>query len=462
MSGKQKQIEASTSNLAQGQLEQVVQKILRGSVHVISHAGASQYARPGGGVSACGLAALNCARVVLGKEQDGLRDDALLQNLMSLETAREIMSICTQWSTEAHLEVEEIYKVPIFTRYMRLVSTKYSRPGFKQFKTLLTELAVIDTSAAVIITRPPEIIACVKISVHGEPLFLIFDSHPRPCHPNGAGFIFSTSINYTANHLNDLLSVDRRLLDGDMQWQAQLLANFSGHTFVHIRDNPADLTQTILESSLAILALQAEVADMKYRNSSLEDNNKRLEQKANDAEMKHRRSFDLYGSPPSQAWNRNTTIGLSGYSHPWTPVRYVDNRPGTSCKSSASRESSSYAHAAAKPSPYLEGSSYSTHNLDVGYPPSRSIAAGSTQDSMNQHADEDLALAVAIEKQREFEEEDRRLREERESLANVASAMFSCGICLEEQSEDYSPRHTLKEAHIPLTIWMSAIPPLGQ
>lgn len=55
------------------------------SQHVVSFAGRSQY-NGGGGASACGLAALNCARVVLGKERDGVKDVDLLQDMMKKET----------------------------------------------------------------------------------------------------------------------------------------------------------------------------------------------------------------------------------------------------------------------------------------------------------------------------------------------------------------------------------------
>ena len=34
--------------------------------YVVTHPGLSQYSKSGGGTSACGLAALNCARIVLG------------------------------------------------------------------------------------------------------------------------------------------------------------------------------------------------------------------------------------------------------------------------------------------------------------------------------------------------------------------------------------------------------------
>lgn len=62
-------------------------KILSGREHVVSFPGRSQYGPDGGGVSACGLAALNCARVILGKERDGMRGEHILRDMMKRETA---------------------------------------------------------------------------------------------------------------------------------------------------------------------------------------------------------------------------------------------------------------------------------------------------------------------------------------------------------------------------------------
>lgn len=64
-----------------------VAKVLNGREHVASFQGRSQYGTEGGGVAACGLAALNCARVVLGKERDGVLGEQILSDLMKQETA---------------------------------------------------------------------------------------------------------------------------------------------------------------------------------------------------------------------------------------------------------------------------------------------------------------------------------------------------------------------------------------
>lgn len=66
--------------------DDVVLGILRGVQHVVTHSGISQY--QAGGLSACGLAALNCARVILTKEKEGLSGEALLNELVQEEMAR--------------------------------------------------------------------------------------------------------------------------------------------------------------------------------------------------------------------------------------------------------------------------------------------------------------------------------------------------------------------------------------
>jgi hypothetical protein len=53
------------------------------SEHVVSYGGTSQYNRDGTGASACGLAALNFARIVFSIEQSGLQDTTLLQAVLA-------------------------------------------------------------------------------------------------------------------------------------------------------------------------------------------------------------------------------------------------------------------------------------------------------------------------------------------------------------------------------------------
>lgn len=130
--------------------------LLDGTEHVVSHEGTSQYNRDGSGAAACGLAALNFARVVFLKEQDGLRDAPLLQAVLSRECAevrqycplplppsiallpQETIAVCALWSGNLHLEVEDICRVPVFEKTLKLKTTTYGLPGVHHFKSLLT------------------------------------------------------------------------------------------------------------------------------------------------------------------------------------------------------------------------------------------------------------------------------------------------------------------------------------
>ena len=170
-------------------------------------------------------------------------------------------------------------------------------------------------SAAIVITRPPEIITCVKISIPGgADVFMVFDSHSRPDHPCGAGFTFSTSIDVIAYYLDNLLAVDQSILsDHSLQWQTQLLANFSGLLFVaktnRFDSNPIEAERAMIESSLTILALRAEVDELKFQTASLQKDLQAAEHKM---EEERWHSYKPQNPPKSSR--------KSSESYEWTPA----------------------------------------------------------------------------------------------------------------------------------------------
>ena len=84
-------------------------------------------------------------------------------------------------------------------------------------------MAPLQKSAVVIITRPPEIITCFKVTdvTSEQNACVIFDSYPRPSHPEGAGLIFSSPLENTAKILESILHVSTDLISSpDLQWEA--------------------------------------------------------------------------------------------------------------------------------------------------------------------------------------------------------------------------------------------------
>ncbi|THH22126.1 hypothetical protein EUX98_g8250 [Antrodiella citrinella] len=374
----------------------------------------------GGGASACGLAALNCARIILGKERDGLKGVALLEEMVKKETLEDILRICFHWSTPAHLDVDDILKAPIFDKTLTPLWSQYNRPRRDQFRALL---------AFVLNVTPSEEIVCLlKITTETKDVFVLFDSHPRHNHPEGAAFIFHPDLEAAADYLSELFKYDPHLLtDTSLQWQAQLLANYSGYAFTikSTLSDSVELVDAVLESSLEVLALKAERAslqvaynDLQSQVDNLSEGNARLE----DQVMTLRRAFSTGQQMPSQPSSVFSTVWRSSSSSSFEPIASSSKLPGTSSATTAATST--------KPNGKMIMHAVEEKDDDD--------FVFATRIQLEWQADsEDIGESahLAAEKQREFEEEDHRLRVQMRDLQATVPATFHCGVCFEEHSE---------------------------
>ena|SRR6266850_316110 len=313
----------------------------------------------------------------------------------------------------------------------------------------------LELSAVAIITRPPEIIACLKLRIKTRNVFIIFDSHPRPSYPNGAGMTANTSIEGTARRLTELLpTVD--LPDSFLQWQAQLLANYSGHIFVpHGAEMSTPiLWQAVLESSLAQLSMQAELADLRSQNDHLKGEQQRLESEIKEAEVRSRRQERLIQQFES-------SVASSEYHRASTPPRHMSpsnhhshypssSRASTSTSTSTlasssadSRSSRAYGHSGTLPTPRPtppfdreDGISYAMRLQRKFDEEDRDLSAQRTELARSAHFDRQDGISYAMRLQREFDEEDRALSAQRTDLAKSAQRLFECSICMDEMPVD--------------------------
>ncbi|KAF7308998.1 RING-type domain-containing protein [Mycena kentingensis (nom. inval.)] len=429
----------------------VVEEALAGREVIVSHPGASQYQV--GGIAACGLAGLNFVRVALARVESGFKGRALLKDLVSRKTSEEIISICSQWQSNGHLEVEEIAQVPLFERAFELNASIFGAPSLREFERVLSTLKSLHKHAAVCVTRPPEIVTIFKLEVDSTDMFVIFDSHPRPTHPNGAGFVVNSSIHATASHLDNLLAVDARLVaDTSLQWQTQLLANFSGHFFIP-KSSPVNtlegMTQAVLESSLVALRLQAQVAELQSLNTALMRERTVLETDAQELREKYLTVKAKY---------KSLAKGAPTYRDAAQPIASTSKLPAPPKEEPPKNlDALEYFHNASNiqrpsrvPPQSMDRLIAQQMQMDVvseQFPP---LSASSSRRRKNQDADFLLAAKMqseweqreredairAVEKQREFEAEDMRLNAERAALQRMQQKVFSCPLCLEQLPED--------------------------
>jgi len=334
----------------------------------------------------------------------------------------------------------------------------------------------LQKSAAVIITRPPEIIACLKVtdtnSEHNA--YIVFDSHPRPSHPDGAGLIFSSSLDSAAKILRSILHVDKDLISSpDLQWEAQLLTNCSGHTFI-AKNEPLDAEKSILESSLAVLALRAEVKELKQQNNALASQNGKFEEEVATLEyavkqekmkaaraitystaltrQEHKQGFRDYYQPNAVAGPSRPPIHDRVPWYNGAQSIFFDNPRPTSAKI---YQQDTVAGPSQLPS-YARVLQYKgAQSIFADNPPPVPTKKQSTyefEDDMDmlekmqidffkedsKESVQDLNAAFKLQKM--FDAEDAGLRYQQAELETHFQARFHCGICLEECPEDDAAR----------------------
>ncbi|KAF9230709.1 hypothetical protein BU15DRAFT_91060 [Melanogaster broomeanus] len=363
-------------------------EVLAGYDRMVTFSGTSQFKAQG--VSACGLAAFNFAKITFQIEQN----------------KGNISDVLNEIGTKKVIEKSRIYIMCHSSKSLsKLVSTKYGLPRPKHFKRVLQDMREIKASAVVIITRPPEIIACLKLAsaTPDRPIFIVFDSHPLA---------------------------------------SQLLAHCSGHIFV--ADNQRqDAEESVIQSSLAVLSLRAEIEELKRQNRSLSAENQRLETEVDGLRDAMRQE---------QIKAKHVAAFAKDYSNQRYPVRSI----GT------------YSNAVAGPSRRPDlivnrmGQSGGARSIFADNPPpvpaTKLPTYGLELAERIQIKDLDSSsqtLTIARQLQNQFDAEDQQLRRQHAELADHVQATFPCGICLEEQPQDNAATvdgcsHTIQDHRFPI------------
>lgn len=297
-------------------------------------------------------------------------------------------------------------------------------------------------SCAVVITRPPEIVVCFKLiqKEEDEPqdLYAVFDSHPRPIHPDGAAFVFGTSATDIAEYLFDILPLGEKLpnnatLPTGLQWQAQLLsavrADFFQHSGKDVRMS-ADAERALMSASCSILRMELDSEQLRSECASLKTENKRLH---DEAEFLFVQKNELtYG----EALDRSTSLVARKDSKNKGKARNLKNpllesTPGAS--SSGSRKVGQ--HPVQCPNdPRICVGSQRSQSFDTE-PTTKGARSKRIHRGVGMYRCDDNDLDHALQLQRDLLAEEDLLSAQTEAL-RISYGTFECGVCFDEISRD--------------------------
>ncbi|CAE6346143.1 unnamed protein product [Rhizoctonia solani] len=490
---------ATSSSPGQSQATDAVQLILRGERYNATFKGISQYTE--GGSSACGLATLNATRLAFDLCLRRKDCEELISSLTSEEFVRAAMGIAGYWQNDMHLEVEHILQLPLFSKSVQVMSDQYAECTYRTFANAIRSLRLDPDSPgprALCVTRPPEVIGVIHIPLlnstskpstlqtsnsRTKSIYLVFDSHPRPNHPDGAAIqIFpSQSVADVANYLMSLFRVDQDIIDDpELEWTAQLLGQVSYHVLApssgpDTKDEYA-INMRILEDArkcaLAeekLKAAEAETKKLKNQVLNQQQEISRLNITIRNLRTRETQSFGSYRSktPQSPRELQNTPWGSvakqaaasmtpKGKEREWqAPTPLKDERgflswlPGKSqgresngsntlrantagsLKRTGSRlasEPSPWGKAASRPPPPSAPTS-SRLRMSSSLTNERSRAAAAEEDARLLAEARSLELALSL--QQQFDDETIEFSMAESLAQSLDQPKFTCGICME-------------------------------
>lgn len=204
---------------------------------------------------------------------------------------------------------------------------------------------------------------------------------------------FSTSLAQIVQQLCDIFPLDKTHLDqgNPIDWQAGLAEKYAGHVFVPRATSHDSCIgeESLLVSSLTLLALRAELEELTRDNGDLKKEKRRLERSVVDLEAHlEEEKIKTKRAQPSKPSAVKPTYGTS-----------VALRRG----------------------PQLIRSSRS---------------AGERQDIFNSNDEMDPSMMYALQLQASFDSENESLLKQKHELMQTAQRQYHCGICLDDFPED--------------------------
>ncbi|KAH7105366.1 hypothetical protein BKA62DRAFT_386156 [Auriculariales sp. MPI-PUGE-AT-0066] len=429
--------------------------------------GTSQYTTSS--VSSCALAALNAVRVVFDVERD-YRGAQLLAKLQRPEVTRACLAICNSWKRSAHLDVDELHSLPLFQATLLLAWKKVSgtaggKPFTRILQALIKESDKRGSSCSAVITRPPEVITifCVPVPMDSDPastvyIFAVFDSHPRPIHPDGAAFILLRDIDAATEYLDEILTIDQDLFqDPSLQWQAELLSQFSAHCFVPKTDINFNMTAHAYELNVSWMDLRQQLAEAETKVAAAE-NWRAIASRSRRPQTHEVASRNHISPSPSTPSDWRTTLlspsqrakvelaESSGSQSRRAEPAFEILSPQLSLLELSARSSSSQPGSRRSPS----SDHLSAASLSVPSSPKATTTNPPLDTGREHHVIEDdfaLAARLAAEDQndlnfaraaqQEFDRENERLRSERGRLEAFVPQTFDCAVCMETFAQDH-------------------------
>ncbi|KAF8125317.1 hypothetical protein EV363DRAFT_1269943 [Boletus edulis] len=369
------------------ELHKFISDVLDGKARVLSFD--NVVFGPGKDITPGVLSALNFARLAFAAEGSTPVLSQIISLLCSKKTVDTALAICREWPSGLHVEVEDVYHIPLFEMSLKPVSTDYVSPNLDRITSLLKNLRTLNSSSAVLIARYPDVITCLRLRAPTQDVFVLFNPRVSSEDEQVASLTFCISLQEIAQRLCDVFPVNNIHTQAIFDRQAQLLQKCTGHVFVPRATYHDDGEESLIMSSLTLLTLRAELEELTRDNGGLKRERQRLEKSIVDLEAQ----LEGEKAKANRAQFSKPSVMKTTWNASVLPSRDV----------------------------LLTKPSRSTSERDYFF---------DAEDEM------DPGLEFALQLQAKFDSENEKLLKQRGELMRTAQRQYHCGICLDDFPED--------------------------
>ncbi|KAG8219128.1 hypothetical protein J3R82DRAFT_4986 [Butyriboletus roseoflavus] len=319
----------------------VVKDVLSGKERILPLVDIRRY--PCRTLSACHFAALNFVRVAFKHMQRtrGASSPSMvrwLSVIMERHVLEEMLSPCEQLTSEQAIQLEEMYRIPLFEGPLVHVATKHGPPSMILLKQSLRQMQLhASPVSAIVVSRNSGTTVCLKFRENFKDVFLVLDLALASEHGATLALVISTSLEQTAARMSGILPVDNHLVTRDRRWQAQLFTSCTICMFTPAEGVVmlSDAESLAINESVALLRVMGEIDDRgrdreRERDGKRDRNRRQSDQPSGSSqrELRKRTPFDVDGAEPTTSRGYAGGVGVGSLGE-GSSVRMEKPRPKT-------------------------------------------------------------------------------------------------------------------------------------
>ncbi|TFK67112.1 hypothetical protein BDN72DRAFT_899268 [Pluteus cervinus] len=235
------------------------------------------------------LIALNFGRVVMLREQEGIKGVALVGDLLRERLVKDVLSVRGATSNASSLGLDALHQLPYFDRFMQLSSTRQEEQAPQGLDAIICAIESSTSLIFVTLSYGSRTVSCLKVPTSRGDVYAIMHFGSIDSQIEGPRFIFTNAIATATQRLRTLLSITETP-------SSTSSSKLIGHIFTPrtAEEDVEDVNDLLFELSVTTFNLKKSLADATSRHGDLYAEKTKLEAQLAEMNKGHEANVSSY------------------------------------------------------------------------------------------------------------------------------------------------------------------------